>query len=567
MCHAYSHKTTNSDELGFKLFDHHAARHDHSHDDLLGSRFWLVVVAGGTLALYGVVANALLARLFVSRLNFRHSPFFFLGFVALFDTLVDLVYILLLTPPILSEYFNWVRLYLYWLPQARWLYLFGQIFKISSCFCLIVASFERYMMTRHWTFSGFDYRMRWFILGCAISGGIFVKLLTTVDIVVVLNRNCTRIFQRYSIGQAGKREWLPSFFNLLTVVLPFGTLVFLNGGIVLMLRHQNVQQLRSLITELTMGHDVMKIRRRNLRAATNTLLVIISAYLISNLLNMFLSVMEYLYPGFLQHTYPYQYRISSDCASLLTVVGNALRFPAHVCSNKEISEQLKQMLFPSPKEKMRRPSATPSGALTLRRFSERADNPWFSALLTTPRHTSESTHPTSGGSEDSLRNGFLQYSDFPASHNLLSTDSKSRPFRGVIPKSNSKLGQASGRSRSRFMGGVGSCFGNSSTDRASLSLACDCPHSEPLFSPIILDPDQSGCAEDEESNELLYCCDYAYVDDSGRGSCIGGPSSRPQYNNLSSRTSECNGKLGEYTVWDLRFNPDEFRKLTNADKY
>lgn len=46
-----------------------------------------------------------------------------------------------------------------------------------------------------------------------------------------------------------------------------------------------------------MGHDAMKIRRRNIRNATYTLLVIISAYLISNLLNQFLSVIEYLYPG------------------------------------------------------------------------------------------------------------------------------------------------------------------------------------------------------------------------------------------------------------------------------
>lgn len=46
-----------------------------------------------------------------------------------------------------------------------------------------------------------------------------------------------------------------------------------------------------------MGRDVMKLRRRNLRIATNTLLVIISAYLISNLLNLFLSLFEYLYPG------------------------------------------------------------------------------------------------------------------------------------------------------------------------------------------------------------------------------------------------------------------------------
>ena len=57
------------------------------------------------------------------------------------------------------------------------------------------------------------------------------------------------------------------------------------------------QQLRSLITELTMGHDYMKVRRRNIRAATNTLLLIISVYLISNLLSLFLSVSVFIQPG------------------------------------------------------------------------------------------------------------------------------------------------------------------------------------------------------------------------------------------------------------------------------
>jgi hypothetical protein len=41
----------------------------------------------------------------------------------------------------------------------------------------------------------------------------------------------------------------------------------------------------------------MKARRRNLRLATHTLLVIITAYLISNLLNMALTLTEFLDPG------------------------------------------------------------------------------------------------------------------------------------------------------------------------------------------------------------------------------------------------------------------------------
>uniref|UniRef100_A0AC34FWU9 G-protein coupled receptors family 1 profile domain-containing protein n=1 Tax=Panagrolaimus sp. ES5 TaxID=591445 RepID=A0AC34FWU9_9BILA len=239
---------------------------DHS---LLVTRFTLVAAFGGVIALFGVIANAALAKLFVSKSNYRHSPFFFLGFVAIFDTLLDITYILLL------------------------------------------------------------------------------------EIVIITRPECDVYFQRYAVGQLNNRSWLSGFLNMLTICIPFITLIFLNGGIVWMLRQQNIQQLRSLITELTMGHDVMKIRRRNLRCATNTLIVIITAYLISNLLNLLLSLVEYLKPGLLQHQYPYAYRLSADLASLFTVIGNALRCPAH------------------PQEKH-----------SIRRQSEKLENPaWISVLL------------------------------------------------------------------------------------------------------------------------------------------------------------------------------------------
>ena len=48
-------------------------------------------------------------------------------------------------------------------------------------------------------------------------------------------------FKRYTAGQVSRHDWLPNFLSLLTVIIPFATLVFLNGGIVLMLRQQNVQ--------------------------------------------------------------------------------------------------------------------------------------------------------------------------------------------------------------------------------------------------------------------------------------------------------------------------------------
>ena len=53
----------------------------------------------------------------------------------------------------------------------------------------------------------------------------------------------------------------------------------------------------------------------------------------------------FLQPGLLQRQYPVEYRLCSDGASLLTLIGNALRFPAHFCSNAEVREQCKTMFY------------------------------------------------------------------------------------------------------------------------------------------------------------------------------------------------------------------------------
>ncbi|KAK0399450.1 hypothetical protein QR680_003056 [Steinernema hermaphroditum] len=357
--------------------------------DLLSARFVLVGLIGSSVALFGLLANAALATLFVSRATFRHSPFFFLGFVAVFDTLLDLVYLMLLSSPIVAEYYQNEALYTLWVSYVRPIYLLGQVFKITSVLCLIVASFERYFMTRHWTFTGFSIRTRWAILFSVIVVAISVKLVTSnfQDIVLIIRPQC-RLFRRYTVGNLSERAWLSGLVNTVTIFVPFLTLVFLNGGIVFMLRKQNIQQLRSLITELTMGHDVMKIRRKNLRSATNTLIIIITAYLISNLLNLSLTLIEFFIPEFLQQTHRSAYRLAADCASVLTVFGNAIRCPAHFLSNSEIRVQFWIMIFGENEKNEKIPAV-------VRRRSERIDNPWFSLLLSV--HNEEDNNCESDG--------------------------------------------------------------------------------------------------------------------------------------------------------------------------
>ncbi|CAJ0600599.1 unnamed protein product [Cylicocyclus nassatus] len=343
-----------------------------SEDRLILERYLLNGVFGSAFALFGLIANGLLATLFLTRSNYRHSPFFFLGFVALFDTLFDATFILLLSIPVNAEYFDNYVLFLLWLNYMPILYLFSQIFKIASVFCLIMASIERYFMTKHWTFTGFERKTRWLSLLFVVGMAIIIKNITA-DVSIVEREECIG-YKRFKITTRQSNAYHIDLFNTAAIFVPFFTLIFLNGGIVMMLRKQNVQQLRSLITELTMGTDVMKIRRRNLRAATNTLIVIISAYLISNLLNVFLTITEYLDEEFLHVQHPRFFQLAADFASVLAVVGNDIRCPAHFLSNSEIRQQFALMFFGEGEDK--KVTNAP------RKSSERLENPWISLLLT-----------------------------------------------------------------------------------------------------------------------------------------------------------------------------------------
>ncbi|VDO99534.1 unnamed protein product [Heligmosomoides polygyrus] len=202
-------------------------------------------------------------------------------------------------------------------------------------------------MTRHWTFTGFERRTRWLSLLFVVGMAIVIKNITAV----MIERDECSGYRRFKIAFQRGDNYHLGLFNTAAIFAPFFTLIFLNGGIVMMLRKQNVQQLRSLITELTMGHDVMKIRRRNLRSATNTLIVIISAYLISNLLNVYLTITEYFDADFLHVHHPDFFRLASDFASVLTVFGNAIRCPAHFLSSSEIRQQFSLMVFGEVQEK------------------------------------------------------------------------------------------------------------------------------------------------------------------------------------------------------------------------
>ncbi|KAI6236495.1 hypothetical protein M3Y95_00163700 [Aphelenchoides besseyi] len=340
-------------------------------------RFILFALIGGVIALVGMFCNAAVAYLFVARFNYRHSPFFFMGFVAFFDCILSFAYLLTMAFPMSARQFHWSNTYLAWLTNAQALMLLVQVVKLASVSCLVVASYERFMVTKHWTNSGFDYSVRWFLLIAAIALSVVLKLFNPTSYVVVERRECHSLFTRFLVERSPSTNGLRSLMDTLIVGCPFITLVFLNLQIVLKIRKQNVQDLRSLITQLTLGRDLMEIRRENLRSATRSLLFIITTYLLSNCLALTITTVEYFYPGYYEVQYPQLCRFFVDLSNLLTVFGNALRPPSHLLNSEDLRTEMLDLFFgkfptfnTSPKHKA---------------FEElhHVESPWFSALLTT----------------------------------------------------------------------------------------------------------------------------------------------------------------------------------------
>lgn len=139
------------------------------------TRFWIFSVFGGWASVFGIISNAFISWLFIVNFNYRHSPFFFMGFVAFFDSLLDLSYLLTMVIPNTARYYEWPSLYIQWLLNARLLMLLVQMFKIASVFCLIIACYERYLLSKHWSTSGFDYSVRWILLTAAILLSVLIK--------------------------------------------------------------------------------------------------------------------------------------------------------------------------------------------------------------------------------------------------------------------------------------------------------------------------------------------------------------------------------------------------------
>uniref|UniRef100_A0A0M3KCG6 G_PROTEIN_RECEP_F1_2 domain-containing protein n=1 Tax=Anisakis simplex TaxID=6269 RepID=A0A0M3KCG6_ANISI len=202
-----------------------------------------------------------------------------------------------------------------------------------SCFLIILATIERYLITQK---AKCLQKFRQYRQALAM-------FMFTLALVVMRNGNCTGLTEFEPMLTSLVSTWLYGtifrfyFRNILTVFVPFFLLAYLNVRIVATLR---AQQRKAAMFKFACSEHKMKIR-----SATRLTVFIVCSYLMANVLNVLITAWEYV--DFESAVTPdnfWIYETCTDVISVLYVFTCATRLLVYMLCNKEIRIAINQQM-------------------------------------------------------------------------------------------------------------------------------------------------------------------------------------------------------------------------------
>ncbi|MFH4977756.1 hypothetical protein AB6A40_004465 [Gnathostoma spinigerum] len=303
-------------------------------------RWYLVAVVGTPLSLISVFSNLLIARALLSK---KRGHFFFLGLLALSDSVISTGYVPVIAMDIIKN-----EIKALWLTRLWWWYI-GPLLAVChtlmtfSCYLIILATLERLLITEKsaWLKKWRCNRglLATFMLGFATV----VKGSAIFEVEIVKNANCTGLTEYEPALTPLVGTWLYGtvfrfyFRNIATVFLPFFLLAYLNVRIVHVLRRQ--QRAAAMFRFATSEH------KHKTREATRLTVVVVFSYLLANILNVIITAWEYVDAKSTQTDDNFWiYETATDVVSVLFVFVCATRLAVYVIFNKEILVALLEIL-------------------------------------------------------------------------------------------------------------------------------------------------------------------------------------------------------------------------------
>uniref|UniRef100_A0A914W226 G-protein coupled receptors family 1 profile domain-containing protein n=1 Tax=Plectus sambesii TaxID=2011161 RepID=A0A914W226_9BILA len=319
----------------------------------------IIGIVGSSVAVVSLIENVvLLLLLLTSPALYRNNRSYML-LMALFDLVVTLSYILILSAITFADYYRILPLFLLWHQYFRVVFTLSHVAMSSSTYILLTATFERYLAAQISETSlyllGLLRRKRKQAMLVAVLLGSVVKGSVFFELNIAYREDCENFASVYA-EIVGVHPWYDSAWRfwgrrILTVFLPFLMLSYLNASIVLSLRRQTRDHtVKTLILYVAVGSRATPdLKRTHVKAATRSLVMVVSCYLIANALDVILASWEYVDAENLADNLPMFYAIGSDIASMLTVFAAALRLPIYTLNDQRIRLALKQMFSVSPK--------------------------------------------------------------------------------------------------------------------------------------------------------------------------------------------------------------------------
>uniref|UniRef100_A0A1I7XA90 G_PROTEIN_RECEP_F1_2 domain-containing protein n=1 Tax=Heterorhabditis bacteriophora TaxID=37862 RepID=A0A1I7XA90_HETBA len=321
-------------------------------------RFWLVTVFGSTVSFISIVNNIILFYLFISRKQHRMNHNMYLMLLAFFDIFVSTAYICLMSVNVLSDYLQSPMLVRIWYSYMVPMITISHIAMTTSSFLIVAASFERYCLTVNSTHLPFAQKNRKLIAAVAIFLGVISKGTMGLEFQLLEPEECAGLMTAIQMDyrtfvfdtpyHVVWRFWLEQFiqFFVLLLFLPNKAnketfqILFQFQHIVTLLIN-----LRRTFLYIFLIQNEKSNFHATARAATRTLVMVVCCYLISNIINVALTIWEHVDKQTLVTKYIDLYAIAVDLVSLLTTMACACRLPIYLTCQSALRGEVKKMLI------------------------------------------------------------------------------------------------------------------------------------------------------------------------------------------------------------------------------
>ncbi|GMR45885.1 hypothetical protein PMAYCL1PPCAC_16080, partial [Pristionchus mayeri] len=305
-------------------------------------RFWLVTVFGTTVSFISILENLLLFVFFLKRKAYRNNHNVYLLLLAFFDFFVSLAYIFLMSVNVLSDYLQSPALVSMWFSYMVPMITISHITMSSASFLIIAASFERYCITTSSRALAFAQRNRPEIAMVAILMGVVSKGSICLEFEISHHENCMGQMNEWQMSYRPfvfdtpyNTVWRLWFRNVVTILAPFFILAFLNAKIVATLSYKKPSV--TVYAYISGNLEMEQAQRKaSAREATRTMAAVTFCYLISNIVNVVLTIWEHVDKQALFQEYLSVYAIAVDVVSLMTTLGCACRLPIYLYCQPEL---------------------------------------------------------------------------------------------------------------------------------------------------------------------------------------------------------------------------------------